>query len=193
MTEFALHLLRHGEVETPGRLIGRTDAVPTPAGIAACVAQAHDLGVAALVTSDLARARLAGDAIGKALTLEPVIDPRWRELDFGAWDGLSPAQIDSAALGRFWDDPDANPPPNGERWSALMARVAAAIQCLPPVPTLVVSHGGAIRAALATLCGFDHRQIWAFDLPCGVLVSLRVWPGAQPSAEIAGQITGLYP
>jgi len=189
MTEFALHLLRHGEVETPGRMIGRTDAAPTQAGIAACVAQSRDLGVAALVTSDLARARLAGEAIGLALSLTPAIDTRWRELDFGAWDGLLPAQIDPAALGQFWDDPNANPPPDGERWSALRSRVAAAIEALPPVPTLVVSHGGAIRAALAVLCGFDHRQIWAFDLPCGALVSLRVWPGAPFTAQIAG----LYP
>ena len=102
---------------------------------------------------------------------------------------MLPAQIDPAALGQFWDDPNANPPPDGERWSALRSRVAAAIEALPPVPTLVVSHGGAIRAALAVLCGFDHRQIWAFDLPCGALVSLRVWPGAPFTAQIAG----LYP
>jgi alpha-ribazole phosphatase len=189
MTEFALHLLRHGEVETPGRMMGRTDGAPTAAGITHCVAQARDLGVAALITSDLARARLAGAAIGGALTLKPAIDPRWRELDFGAWDGLTPAHIDSAALGQFWDDPDANPPPGGERWSDLRARVAAAIHTLAPMPTLVVSHGGAIRAALAVLCGFDHRQIWAFDLPCGALVSLRVWPGDPITAQIAG----LYP
>jgi len=39
------------------------------------------------------------------------------------------------------------------------------------------------------LCGFEQRQLWAFDLPYNVLVSLRMWPGEQPSA----QIVGVYP
>lgn len=184
MTPFALHLLRHGAPVLLGRLMGRTDCAPTPDGIAACVAQAADLGVERVVSSDLQRARAAAEAIGPT-----VIDPRWRELDFGDWDGLAPDQIDSAALVRFWEDPDASPPPNGECWSALVARVSDAIDALAPAPTLVVSHGGAMRAALHLLCGFDQPRLWAFDLPYGVLVSLRVWPGDKPSA----QIVGIYP
>ena len=189
MTAFALHLLRHGAPETPGLLMGRTDGVPTAAGIAACVAQAEDLGIEMLVASDLRRSRAAGEAIGEAAGLPLTIDPRWRELDFGDWDGKAASAIDRDALGRFWSDPDANPPPGGERWSALTGRVSAAIADLSPVPTLVVAHGGAMRAALHALCGFDLRQLWAFDLPYAALLSLRVWPGEPPGAQIAG----LYP
>ncbi len=190
MNGFALHLLRHGKPAQPGLLMGaRTDGAPTTEGIAACVAQAVDLGVEQIVTSDLRRCSLAGDAIGARLALTLVIDPRWRELDFGAWDGMAADRVDADALGRFWDDPDRCPPPGGESWSALAARVSAAIADVAPRPTLVVTHGGAIRAALHLLCGFDRRQLWAFDLPYGVLVSLHVWRGAQPGA----QITGLRP
>nr|WP_281396627.1 histidine phosphatase family protein [Sphingomonas kyeonggiensis] len=177
-------MLRHGAPVLPGRLMGRTDCAPTPDGIAACVAQAADLGVERVVSSDLQRARAAAEAIGPT-----TIDPRWRELDFGDWDGLAPDQVDSNALVRFWEDPDASPPPEGECWSSLVARVSDAIDALAPVPTLVVSHGGAMRAALHLLCGFEQRRLWAFDLPYGVLVSLRVWPGDKPSA----QIVGIYP
>jgi alpha-ribazole phosphatase len=46
-----------------------------------------------------------------------------------------------------------------------------------------------MRAALAHLCGFGHREVWAFDLPYAALLSLRVWPGAPRSAQIAA----LYP
>ncbi len=53
-------------------------------------------------------------------------------------------------------------------------------------PALVVCHAGAIRAALAVLCGFDVRQGWAVDLPYGAVLSLRVWPEGR-----SGQITGL--
>lgn len=189
MSSFALHLLRHGEPEGAGRLIGRTDAPPTVAGITACADQARDLGPEVLIASDLSRARLAGEAISLATGVPLSIDPRWRELDFGAWDGLAPGDIDDAALARFWDDPDVHAPPGGECWSALVHRVVAAIGDLAARPTLVVTHAGAMRAALAVLCGFGLRQTWALDVPYNAVLSLRVWPGERPSAQIAG----LYP
>jgi alpha-ribazole phosphatase len=186
MTDFALHLLRHGAPEIAGRMLGHSDVASTPDGIAACVAQAGMPGIEAIVTSDLHRASAAADAIGVARGLPVAVDARWRELDFGAWDGLASAEIDADVLGRFWSDADSFPPPEGERWSALVARVSAAIADLPPRPTLVVTHGGAMRAALATLCGFDQRQLWAFELPYAALLSLRVWPGGPPSAQLVG-------
>jgi len=189
MAAFALHLLRHGAPEGAGRLIGRTNALPTAAGITACLAQAGDLAVEAVICSDLSRAQHPAEVIAARLALPVTLDPRWSELDFGAWDGVSTDVIDPAALGRFWADPDAAPPPQGERWSALVARVASAIAALPARDTLVVTHGGAMRAALAHLCGFGQRELWAFDLPYAALLSLRVWPGAPPSAQIAA----LYP
>lgn len=186
MSGFALHLLRHGAPETPGLLMGRTDGAPTAKGIAACARQAEGLAIEQLVASDLRRSRAAGEMIGQASRLPLTVDPRWRELDFGDWDGAAASAVDRDALGRFWDDPDANPPPGGESWSALVARVAAAIADLAPVPTLIVAHGGTMRAALHLLCGFGQRQLWAFDLPYAALLSLRVWPGERPGAQITG-------
>ena len=142
-----------------------------------------------LIASDLSRARLAGEAIALATGVPLSIDPRWRELDFGAWDGMAPGDVEGAALARFWDDPDGHAPPGGERWSALVERVSSALGDLAARPTLIVTHGGAMRAALAVLCGFDMHQTWAVDLPYNCLLTLRVWPGATPTAQIAG----LYP
>lgn len=181
-----LHLMRHGEPELTGRFLGRTDSPATPAGVAACFAQGSDLKVDRIVASDRRRATACAAAIGGLLRIDPAIDPRWRELDFGEWDGLSATDIDAQALNRFWDDPDANPPPDGERWSQLVARVTAALASLESVPTLVVTHGGAIRAALSAMCGFDQRQIWAFDLPYAALISLRVWREPVLTAQIVG-------
>ena len=186
MSGFALHLLRHGAPETPGLLLGHTDAAPTAGGIRACVKRQDGLAIDALIASDLQRAMLAGQAIGTTRGLPLATDPRWRELDFGAWDGRAAATVDQAALARFWDDPEANPPPDGERWSSLVARVGQAIAGLPPRPVLVITHGGAIRAALAHLCGFEQGQVWSFDLPYGALLSLTVWPGTSPTAQITG-------
>lgn len=186
MSAFLLHLLRHGAPQRPGLLMGRTDGTPTPAGIAACIGQTADLDVSALIASDLLRARHAAEAIGEHHGLAVTIDPRWRELDFGEWDGLASTAVEPDAIARFWDDPDAHPPPGGECWSALVGRVASAIAAVKGPAALVVTHGGAMRAALAHLCGFSQRQLWAFDLPYGALLSLKVWPGPQPAAQIVG-------
>lgn len=186
MTGVALHLLRHGAPERPGLLLGRTDDAPTAEGLAVCADRASGLSFDRVIASDLQRCRLAGEDIGAARDLPLTVDARWRELDFGAWDGKAPGAIDPHALGRFRADPDACPPLDGERWSALVARVAGAIDALEPVPTLVVTHGGAMRAALHHLCGFDQRAVWAFDLPYGAVLSLRLWRSEQTA-----QITGL--
>lgn len=186
MNAFHLHLLRHGAPETPGLLLGHADAAPDRDGIAACVAQLDGLRFERLITSDLRRAAEAAEAIGAVSGLAPVRDPRWRELDFGAWDGRAPADIDAALLSAFWADPDGHHPPDGERWSALVARVGAAIAGLPAEDTLVVTHGGAMRAALAVLFGFELRQLWAFHLSYAAFLSLRIWPGEPRSAEIIG-------
>lgn len=183
MTPRLLHLLRHGAPERTGRFLGRTDDAATPAGIAACVDQAEGLKVDTIISSDLIRARACAEAVAGP-TRTVTIDPRWREMDFGAWDGLTAIEIAPAALARFWDDPDAHAPPGGEPWSALVARVHGALAALPAEPTLVVSHGGATRAALGVLCGFDQRRLWAFDLPYAALLSLRLRPGAPTSAQI---------
>lgn len=181
MTPFPLYLMRHGAPERTGLMLGRTDLAVTPGGIAACRAQARDLRVSRIVSSDLRRARACADAIGPA-----TIDTRWREIDFGDWDGLATGAIDPDALARFWNEPDGHAPPGGERWSMLVARVGQAIAALAPEPTLVVTHGGAMRAALSSLCGLDHAATWAFDLPYAVVLALTIWPGEPPSAQIAG-------
>lgn len=187
MSARTLYLMRHGAPVLAGRMLGRTDCEVTPEGIAACRTQAEDLAALHLIASDLQRASRCAEAIAADRGLSPQIDARWRELDFGAWDGLESSTIDPDALGRFWSDPDANPPPGGERWSALVARIGAAIDDLPSEPALIVTHGGAMRAALHVLCGFSQPQLWAFDLPYASVLALRLWD------RRSGQIMGLWP
>jgi alpha-ribazole phosphatase len=179
-----VHLLRHGTTVRPGRWLGHADVAVSPQGVEDCVHAAVTVAFTHIVSSDLSRARHCAEAIarsraGSAAPQPPAfhLDPRWRELDFGDWDGADPATLGAATLAAFWDDPDANPPPNGERWSALVARVAAALVDVAD-DTLIVTHGGAIRAVLAATCGFDARQVWAFDIPCAALLTLRLWPDA---------------
>ncbi|UYY59212.1 histidine phosphatase family protein [Sphingomonas sp. S2-65] len=185
MSAIAVHLMRHGAPELAGRLLGRTDCAATEDGIAACVAAAEGLAVAAIVASDLRRSVACAQAIGRAHGLPVRVDARWRELDFGDWDGLSAERIEPGALARFYDDPEAHAPPGGERWSALVARTKAALDAVR-TPTLVLTHGGPMRAVLADSCGIGLRGSWAFDLPYAALLSLRRWPGAPPTVQITG-------
>ncbi|HEX7741849.1 MAG TPA: histidine phosphatase family protein [Sphingobium sp.] len=188
MSGFALYLMRHGAPEMAGRLLGHLDAPPGRDGMALCIERARGLPFAHVVTSDLSRARSPGAIVAAERGLVHHVDPRWRELHFGAWEGSDPATLPADDLARFWNAPDECPPPGGERWSDLCDRVRAALADIAE-PALVLSHAGAMRAALAVLCGFDYRQAWAVDLPYGALLSLRVWRDEASTAQITGLVT----
>jgi alpha-ribazole phosphatase len=181
----ALHLLRHGAPLQTGLLMGHTDGLPDPQASGACTLRVEGLELKELVCSDLVRAREPAEAIARARGLPLRVDPRWREMNFGEWDGLRPDTLNSETLAAFWDDPDANPPAGGERWSALLMRVGAALDDVGG-GTLVVCHAGAIRAALCCLLGLSYRHAWGFDLPYAALVSLNRWPGEPRLAQITG-------
>ncbi|HQS97273.1 MAG: histidine phosphatase family protein [Novosphingobium sp. 17-62-19] len=185
-----VHLLRHGPPRRTGLLLGHTDEPPAdPAGgLKGCVPDS--LPVSHVVSSDLLRALAGAETLATMRGLDLCIDPRWRELNFGAWEALAPDALPSTTLARFWDDPDACAPPQGERWSCLRNRVAAALADIGDA-SLVVTHAGAMRAAVSILTGLDHRQVWAFDLPYGALLSLRVWSGDNPAGQIVGLRAGL--
>lgn len=183
-----LHLMRHGAPVTPGLMIGHDDAAVSAAGIADCTAQAAGLAFGAIITSDLCRAADCGHAIASGRRLTPTRDPRWRELNFGAWEGQHPKTLPAEAYTAFSEDPDANPPPGGERWRDLRARVDDALADIDQ-PTLIVAHAGSIRAALAILCGFDRRQIWAIDLPYASVVSIRRWRRPVAFAQMTRLVT----
>lgn len=183
MNSRTIHLVRHGPPLRTGLLLGhRNEPCADPAGgLAGAVPES--LAIACVISSDLQRASAGAQALAVARGVGVACDARWRELDFGDWDGLSPEWVPAEALARFWDDPDTCPPPRGENWSSLRARVADAIAELPD-NALIVTHGGAMRAAVSVLTGLDFRQVWAVDLPYGALLSLRIWPGAAPSGQI---------
>lgn len=114
---------------------------------------------ALLVSSDLARAVATADALGADRIRLPH-EAALREIDFGAWDGLTWDEIaarDPALSRRFWEQPGATTPPGGESWDAVAARVGDAIGRLadahPGRDLVAVAHFGVILAHLATAGG----------------------------------------
>jgi alpha-ribazole phosphatase len=181
-------LLRHGPPLRTGLLLGHVDE---PALLDDCPimrARVQPLTIRTIVASDLRRACGQAATLAQRREVPLRVDPEWRELDFGDWDGLAPETLAPHALAAFWNDPEASPPPGGERWSSLRARVTTALDRVDG-DTLIVTHAGAMRAALSVLTGLDHRGVWALNLPYRALMSLQVWPGTPPSGQVTALVT----
>ena len=145
-----LFVVRHGETESNAARVFQLPATPLSARgrrqAERLAARVAPLGVAAILTSDLARAAETAAAIaartGAPISLEPML----RERDFGDIRGTP-----YDALGR---DPFAldYQPPNGESWPLFRARVASAWEAVARFATaatgnvVVVTHGLVCRA-----------------------------------------------
>lgn len=182
--------LRHGETEAGDALLGRTDPPLSAAGREGVTREIRARQWSAIVTSPLLRARetAAIAAMHGGQTIE--IDPAWREIDFGDWDG-QPRQslIGDARLAAFYTSPDANPPPNGESMGAVRTRVTGALERIAAReqgPVLVVAHGGTIRMTLSVLIGVPLERLWAIRIAC--LTRIRVGMGVDPTYGLWGEI-----
>jgi broad specificity phosphatase PhoE len=136
-----------GQVDIPLDEMGRAQALALEARLRA---ERFDLAV----TSDLLRARHTAEIIlaGRGLSLQR--DPRWREMDFGAWEGLTWDDI----LRRDPNTRDAYAPPGGETFALLCARVERALRDVRAgahdgVRALVVTHAGPLHALLRVVLG----------------------------------------
>lgn len=162
-----LGFLRHGEVAGAAHVYrGHSDAPLSPRGLEqmhAALAALPEWG--AIVSSPAQRCLNFAREVAAERRIDCTVDPDWRELDFGTWEGLSPADAaarDAEAHAAFVRDPRRHRPPGGETLDALDARVGAALTRLGAsarTSTLVVTHAGAMRAVLAQVLGQpdNHR------------------------------------
>jgi broad specificity phosphatase PhoE len=124
---------------------------------------------AILVSSDLARASATADILSRGRRRLPD-EPRLREFDFGAWDGMvfvAVAARDPELSRAFWETPGTAAAPGGESWNDVAARVTAAIDALcrahPGADLVAVAHLGVILthlnagAALSPAEAIAHR------------------------------------
>jgi probable phosphoglycerate mutase len=102
-------LIRHGRtaLNAEGRFRGRQDVPLDGVGRTQVEALAHRLeisfNITQLLTSPLRRALDTADAIAKTFDLATVVEPRLTDLDFGAWEGLTPEEA-AAAYPRQYRD-----------------------------------------------------------------------------------------
>jgi alpha-ribazole phosphatase len=176
----ALTLLRHVRPEvTEGLCYGITDLALAPGHQAALEALLPRLPpVTAIATSPLRRCRETAEALAARLRLQVEMDPRLIEMDFGAWEGRPWDDIPRAELDQWAADFLHARPHGGESVAQLQARVRAALADFRTRPghPLLVTHGGVIKAALAT---GPRAEDWPATLAFGEFVTICPPRGEQ--------------
>jgi alpha-ribazole phosphatase len=178
-------LIRHTAVAVePGTCYGHRDVPLAEPAEEAFERIAQRLpGVQAVASSPLQRcARLAGWLAARE-GLPLLTDERWREMDFGAWEGQRWSALERHRIDQWALDPWGFEAPQGESVRAMHLRVRAALAALRVKADLagwrrvaVVTHGGPIRVLLAELMGLAPMKVNALEIPFGGLFGLRRGP-----------------
>lgn len=147
-----------------------------------------------VVSSDLVRAHRTAEIVASAVGAAGphIVEPLLRELDVGSWSGLTRPEIEQRWPGQLalFDGGAAMSPPGGETRAEFEARVAEAVARVAALVaehrarhTLVVSHGGVLRA-LARLSGHE-------ELPVGHLSGYRARPAGR-ALELIDRVNLLH-
>jgi probable phosphoglycerate mutase len=151
-------LLRHGETlwNATERWQGMAPVPLNDTGIEQAQNAAFHLqkaGITHIISSNFSRAYKTAAIVAEMLNLPHSVDPRWREIDVGRWQGMSWTEI------KTWD-PEAyhlftsvsymeRAFPNGETQVQHMQRTVEALESIiqdyANQHVLVVTHGGSIR------------------------------------------------
>jgi len=162
-------LLRHGRSSsnTAGILAGRSEGVDLDdkgrEQAAGLIDRIGDLPIRALVTSPLLRCRRTVEPLAESLCLEPLIDERIAEVDYGEWTGRKIGDLAKEALWRVVQaHPSAAVFPGGEGLAQVQARAVAAVREYDlrladelggDALWVACTHGDVIKAVIADAYG----------------------------------------
>jgi 2,3-bisphosphoglycerate-dependent phosphoglycerate mutase len=178
-----IYLVRHGQSEwnvlqlTQGQSphprltpLGRRQAA---AAAVAIRADLDDRRVAAIVSSDLARAVETAGILADTLAAPVRLDRRLREQALGELEGVGYDQTFAAAASLDLTDPDLRLG-GGESAREVSARVADAFAHLDGGGiSVVVSHGDTMRSALGLIAGFAPGAAPWVEVPNGGVVVIE--------------------
>ena len=146
-----LLLVRHGQStwNAEGRWQGHSNPPLSSLGerqARAAAPAVAELGVTALFSSDLLRARQTAELVAPR-GLTPVVVPPLRERNVGEWEGLTRAEIEARYPGML---EARDSPPSFESDESLLARVLPALEAIiaelaDEAIALIATHGGVIR------------------------------------------------
>ena len=179
MSKLRLFVIRYGETASSRerRFAGSRDVPLTPAGLRQCEAVAQALAeqpVRAVYASPLERARTSAEVIAKPHRLEVRVDPAFREMAFGAWEGLAREEVAARfpdAYAQWRTAPHTLALPGGERLGAVAERA-------PHAQTLVlVSHAIVARVIVLDALGLGLDRLWAVDASPAGITGVELEPG----------------
>src|SRR5690242_6918992 len=162
-------LLRHGRStsNTANTLAGRAEGVDLDVrGVEQAVdlvGRIGDLPVRAIVRSPLLRCERTVEPLAAALGVEPLVDERLTEVDYGAWTGRKIGDLVKEPLwGVVQAQPSAAVFPDGEGLAQVQARAVAAVRQRDRALAeehgadalwVACTHGDVIKAVLADALG----------------------------------------
>jgi len=181
-----IYFVRHGETDwnAEARLQGQRDVPLNDRGRAQAEEAAARLRVSVeepasldYVASPLGRTRETMERLRAALGLDPAayrLDDRLKELTFGAWEGLTWKEVrarDPRGAAARERDKWGFVPPGGESYARLAERIAPAFEGFAR-DTVVVSHGGVARAAIALIGAMPREAAPRLDIWQGRILVL---------------------
>lgn len=179
--------MRHGEVEgnstaAGGRLTfaGWVDKPLTARGETQAQATAKRFSsekIDVVLSSDLIRARRTAELIAAPHALEVRVESAFRELNYGAWEGLGLEEIERDYLD-IWQarqrDAESVAPPDGENYADLWRRLEPAWESLvngfaADANVVLVAHNGTLRTLICHLLGAPVNNLKRIQTSnCGV-------------------------
>jgi broad specificity phosphatase PhoE len=183
-------LLRHGQtpMSVERRYAGRspeTDVPLTETGVRQAAAAAKRLasaGIGTIVSSPLQRAVRTAEEVAAVTGVPVVTDDGCRETDFGAWEGLTFAEVRErwpAEMTAWLADPEV-PPPGGESFAQVNERVTAALHRVlaerERQTVLLVSHVTPIKTLVAAALLAPPAALFRMHLDVAALCEIDWYP-----------------
>lgn len=199
-------LLRHGETElTPQKRFsgsGGSDPGLSPAGRRQADAVAAALAargtIQAVVSSPLRRCRETAEAVAARLGLDVRVDEGLRETDFGAWDGLTFAEVrerHAEDLDAWIGSTKAAPTGGGESFAAVARRVALSRDKLlaryAGRTVLLVSHVTPVKTLVRLALGAPPEALFRMELSAASLSAVAYYADGNASLRLLNDTSHL--
>lgn len=176
-------LIRHTDVAVhwTRKCYGRTDVGLSRKGVLQAAAIATQLSaqpVAKIIHSGLKRTSHLALRLAAGKGIEPLVDERWQERNFGTWEARNWHAIwkeTGNAMDRMITDPYGYRPGGGETTAELYERSLDAWNALPSHGDIVViSHGGPIAAIRTMIAGAPLTEILDYRVGTGSITTLLI-------------------
>jgi len=199
----SIYFVRHGQTahSRENSFSGTLDVPLTESGHRMAQALAEHWGhlpLQAVYASNKSRAIATATPIANLLKLPVQVDRDLREIEYGAWEGLSEDEVERSHPGAFeaWSDhPDLVPPPGGETAVQIAERAMASIARIRATHTegsvMVVSHKATLRILMCAFLGIpvgDFRR--RIGMPVAA-VSAVDFKSSGPLLKLLGDTTYL--